>query len=195
MVIGLTGKTCSGKNYICSILNKKGYVIVDADLIAHVGLSAKKDLLVKDFGKEIINEKGEVDRTVLGRKVFSDKEKLRKLETILGSYIIEEIQKIIKNNSKEIVIINAPLLQRYKLDKICDKSIFVTSCFFVRYLRARKRDKISFYNFYNRNKNQKDISLRKLKKEMEVKIIHNSFNSNNIYRQINSFCDRIKSEE
>ena len=195
MVIGLTGKTCSGKDYIGSLMQKKGFYVIDSDAISHQALIQEKDKVVKAFGKRILDTNGNLERKILGPLVFKDEKKLKILEGILRDYIIMECKNQIENHKNQITVLNAPLLQRYKLESLCDMAIFVYSPFVVRYLRAKKRDSISLFNFYRRNLNQKDIKLLKLRNKMRVKVFYNFYNSNKINRQVSKFCDRMKKNE
>ncbi|MDD4082417.1 MAG: dephospho-CoA kinase [Sphaerochaetaceae bacterium] len=195
MVIGLTGKTCSGKDYISSLMQKKGFYIIDSDFISHQSLIKEKAKVVKAFGKEILDSEGNLDRKVLGALVFSDENKLKRLEEILKENILKECKNQINSHRSEIVVLNAPLLQRYELEIFCDLALFVYSPFITRYLRAKKRDGLSFLSFYKRNFNQKDIKLSKLRNKMRVKVFYNFSNRNKINRQVSKFCDRMKKNE
>ncbi|MBR2394278.1 MAG: dephospho-CoA kinase [Candidatus Methanomethylophilaceae archaeon] len=60
--------------------------------------------------------------------VFSDKEALKKLNSILHPAIAEKILAIIKNSTSDIIIIDAPLLFAVKeLVEICDETVAVTA--------------------------------------------------------------------
>lgn len=189
-VIGLTGKACAGKNYIADIFEEKGFMVVDVDKLGHQALINKQDEVVTTFGKEILN-KGVIDRRILGNIVFSSKDKLRKLETIVHPEIKELCKSIIKENNKNIIL-NAAILQRGKLLEFCDKVIFVTAPFKLRYKRSKVRDKRSLIWFLKRNFAQIDINIRSIRKEKEVIVINNKDDKKEIYRQIDKFYDIFK---
>ena len=50
MIIGLTGKSCSGKNHVGKILQEIGLEVWDLDKMAHDGLDANSDAIIKLFG-------------------------------------------------------------------------------------------------------------------------------------------------
>ena len=79
MIIGLTGKSCAGKDEVASILSSFGYYVIDEDKLGHEALRANRDSLISEFGEGILSD-GEVDRKKLGSIVFSDPMKLKKLE-------------------------------------------------------------------------------------------------------------------
>jgi len=195
MIIGLTGKTCSGKDYIGSLMQEEGFYIIDSDFISHQALTKETDKVVEAFGKRILDIDGNIDRKILGSLVFSDENKLKQLEAILRNYILAECKNEISSHKGEIIVLNAPLLQRYELEPFCDLAIFVHSPFITRYFRSKKRDNLSFMEFYKRNSNQKDINLSKLRNKMRVKVFYNFSNRNKINRQVSKFCDRMKKSE
>ena len=74
-IIGLTGGIASGKSTVTSYLKAKGYPVIDADRVVHdlqVPGGALYRVLVEHFGREILDERGELDRAVLGQRIFSN---------------------------------------------------------------------------------------------------------------------------
>ena len=50
MVIGLTGKSCAGKDLFASLLPSERFFIIDVDKLGHEALAMNRDALVKAFG-------------------------------------------------------------------------------------------------------------------------------------------------
>ena len=74
-IIGLTGGIASGKSTVTSYLKEKGYPVIDADRVVHdlqVPGGALYRVLVDHFGREILDASGELDRVVLGQRIFSN---------------------------------------------------------------------------------------------------------------------------
>ena len=74
-IIGLTGGIASGKSTVTSYLKEKGYPVIDADRVVHdlqAPGGALYRVLVEHFGREILDESGELDRAVLGQRIFSN---------------------------------------------------------------------------------------------------------------------------
>lgn len=189
-VIGLTGKACAGKNQVASVFEKKGYLIIDVDKLGHKALEFKKEEILKAFGSNIITD-GLVDRKKLGNIVFSSKKSLRLLERIVHPYIKELCKEIISNNNCN-VLINAAILQRGELLELCTNVIFVKASFWTRYKRSIIRDNRRLWWFIEREFSQKDISIKQLKKKTEVFVIVNQKANEEIYRQIDKYCDIFK---
>lgn len=187
IVVGLTGKACSGKNQIAKVFEKKGFLVIDVDKLGHIALEDKKDKIVEAFGKEIIVN-GKIDRRILGNIVFSSKEKLKLLESIVHPYIKLLCINLIEESEKN-VIINAAILQRGGLLELCSNVIFVKASFFKRYKRSKIRDKRNLLWFIKRELAQKDININNIKAIRKVYTIFNQSSEKEIYRQVDKYCD------
>jgi dephospho-CoA kinase len=84
--VGLTGGVASGKSTVSATLRELGAVVVDADALAREvvapgtpGLAA----VVAEFGSEILDPEGALDRTRLGAVVFADPDRRAALEAIV----------------------------------------------------------------------------------------------------------------
>ena len=117
-LIGLTGGIASGKSSIASTLESFGAGIINCDLIAHQSYQPGSDAynqLIESFGKEIIDtENGkQINRQVLGSKVFSSADALSKLESIVWpatrKLVDTEIDKF-RTLKKDVVVIEASQL-------------------------------------------------------------------------------------
>ena len=86
MIIGLTGGIASGKSTAAKQLAEWGAHMIDADKLGHrayVSGSQAFDQVVATFGEEVVGEDGEVDRKILGQKVFADGNRLDELTAIV----------------------------------------------------------------------------------------------------------------
>ena len=80
LVIGLTAPIGCGKSYVAKVFESHGIPTVDADLVYHSLVNkptSMVDRLVAEFGSEILDETGALDRKKLAPIVFSDKSKLQ----------------------------------------------------------------------------------------------------------------------
>lgn len=149
MIIGITGSSGAGKSTICEAL-KKNYKakIINADKIAKKlskkGTSYLIDI-IKKFGKDIVDEEGELKRKKLAEIIYSDPKKREELNNCTFKYIKKEIEKEIeKINGDTIAVIDAPLLFESELNKICDKVIGVISKKELQIERIVARDNIDY---------------------------------------------------
>ena len=87
----ITGSIASGKSTVVNLLKERGFSVIDADVIAHEQLEICKGEIVREFGEQILDEAGKIDRKKLGASVFREPKKLKNLEQILHPKIKAEI--------------------------------------------------------------------------------------------------------
>ena len=83
--IGLTGGTGSGKSTAAARLSALGATVVDADVLAREVVAPGSDGLaevVQEFGPDVLDGDGALDRPALARIVFADDDRRRALERI-----------------------------------------------------------------------------------------------------------------
>ena len=93
LLVGLTGSIGVGKSFVASVLSELGCHVLDADDTAREvvapGSPALKNV-VAEFGTEILQSDGTLDRSKLGGLVFADVAKRGALNSILHPYIIAQ---------------------------------------------------------------------------------------------------------
>lgn len=156
-IIGITGGSGAGKSTLCAELKKRGAKIIDADKIAREVSTrggAAFDETVGYFGDGILGSDGEIDRKLLGKIVFSDREKLKKLNEITHKHIFAAMRREIENSEKNTVILDVPLLFSEDFPIKCDLTVAVTAPKELRTERIMKRDNIDRNAAAARLKNQ-----------------------------------------
>src|SRR3972149_2023682 len=84
-VSGLTVGIGSGKSTVAQMLQRKGAKLLSADAVGHEVYELARPAyqeIVDAFGRNIVGADGKIDRKKLGPIVFSDPEKLRRLNAI-----------------------------------------------------------------------------------------------------------------
>ena len=176
-IAAITGGMAAGKNYVCSLFEKQGFVSIDADQVVHQAIKdATNDILLAfgDIAKErninLLDKDGNLNRRELGKIVFSDKALLEKQENIVYPYVTRIINLFIDENKDKNCLINATVLYKTPtLLKKCEAIIYVTAPFFTRIKRAKKRDGMPLKQILARFHNQR--GLYKKYKETGIKII------------------------
>ena len=150
IVIGLTGATGAGKGVFGKVAKEKyGFVHIDTDKTARSVVEPGKPCLCdicEFFGEDVINADGTLNRKKLGSIVFTDAEKLKKLNELTHHYITDEVNEIIaeaEKNGEDAVIIDAPLLFESGEDRLCDVTVGVIADECTRKKRIMSRDGIS----------------------------------------------------
>jgi dephospho-CoA kinase len=128
-VIGLTGNIATGKSVVRKMLEHLGAYGIDADALAHRAIA--KDApgyqpVIDTFGSWILTQEGQIDRTKLGKIVFSDVEALEKLEAIIHPLVRQAIDLLIRRAGQKIIVIEAIKLLEGELRQACD-NIWVTT--------------------------------------------------------------------
>lgn len=145
MIIGITGSIACGKSTVSNYLKSKGYIVIDADKIGHEALDDDyvKEKLILAFGNEIL-EDNKINRQKLGELVFGSSSNLNVLNSIVHPEIRKKIlEKIDKNNDKELIFIDVALLFEAKFDDLVDKIIVVYVDKNTQLTRLMKRNSIS----------------------------------------------------
>ncbi|MGC9383295.1 MAG: dephospho-CoA kinase [Kosmotogaceae bacterium] len=125
-VIGLTGKAGSGKTMISRALSNKGFILHELDKIGHKILyDIPAKLLMDNFGKDVVNKNGKVDRKKLGDIVFSSREKLMQLNSLVHPKIFEEVKKRVTFYNESDHLIDGALLFDIGLSKLCNCIIWI----------------------------------------------------------------------
>lgn len=130
-ILGLTGSIAMGKSTVAAQLAELGAVISDSDATVHKILRQDKELITQisvEFPQAV--KQGIVDRQVLGKLVFADQVKLRKLEELLHPKVraanLQAIKQA-KENNIPLLILEIPLLYETGAEEICDAVIVVTT--------------------------------------------------------------------
>lgn len=157
--IGLTGSIGCGKSSLSNILKKHNIPIIDADIKGRE-IYEDKELLkaIEDaFGNSVINEDGTLNRKNLGKIVFSDDDKLQKLNSlthpVIRRMINEDLDEYEKRGEK-MAVIDAALLLEAGFTSMIDTIIVVTCSEPVQLQRVILRDNCSEEDAMGRIKSQ-----------------------------------------
>ena len=195
MVIGLTGKSCSGKNYVGKILSSKGLEVWDTDRMCHDGLNDNINAIVSEFGEGVLEKTKEgtvVSRPALGKLVFSDPAMRKALEDILYPWLRQKIVYWMEKNPDGILVLNGALLYRAGFCGFCSFVIYVDADYEVRFGRAAERDGIDEQAFMLREKAQQDVDFRDVDYPVPLYVItNNDSNLDEVNRQITDMCVKL----
>ncbi len=115
ITVGLTGGIGSGKSTVSRMLESRGAVILDADVLAREAVepgTPAYDAIVARFGNEIVASDGTLDRPALATIVFSDDEARTALNGIVhpavGVAMAERMQA--HADTDDVLILDVPLL-------------------------------------------------------------------------------------
>ena len=95
LLVGLTGGIATGKSTVSETLRRLGGVVIDADLLAREVVAPGQPALaaiVREFGRDVLQEDGALDRKRLAAAAFTDPERRRRLEAITHPAIRDAFQ-------------------------------------------------------------------------------------------------------
>lgn len=159
-IIGITGKSGSGKTTFASLLSQKlNCKYIDIDKIGHEAIFQPEisQALCEKFGNEILDENGNINRKKLGDIVFAQKDKMQILTDLTWDYMQKQLDHILSLDDK-IIIFEWMLLPISKYWEQCDCKILIKSNDKTRKNIVLKRDNISEEYFDKRDSSSIDYS-------------------------------------
>ena len=144
IVVGITGGIGSGKSIVAGIFHALGIPVYDADRAARKLYETNAALLKKiteEFGVEILDSKGKLDRKKLASIVFEDENNLKKLNKIVHPLVKKDFKDWKElHHASPYLIKEAAILFESGTDKDCDFVITVLAPEQLRVQRVRQRD-------------------------------------------------------
>ena len=131
IVIGLTGGIASGKSTVAKMLSELGAVVIDADKVGHEAFRPHTEAwrkVVAAFGKDILGQNDEIDRSKLAQLVFNDPKALQRLNRTMHPLmhrIVEKKIEALRHQGIEVVVLEATLLIEAKWTDLVDQ-VWVT---------------------------------------------------------------------
>ena len=189
----------AGKNTVCKILEKYGFVSIDADALVHSAIKKAEDTIFAAFSKEsaragidLKNKDGSLNRRALGKLVFQDKKLLERQENIVHPLITQDALSFINKNKDKNIILNATVLYKTKdLISLCERILFVTAPFATRFFRVKKRDNLTPLHILVRFHAQKHLFKKYKKCGVPITKIRNSGSQKKLEERISTYLKEI----
>lgn len=209
-VVGVAGKCCAGKDMVTSWLLEHGWREINVDRVGHEALAAEHARIVATFGREIVDERGTIDRRKLGKIVFADRDQLHRLERIVHPWMREAVRREIEAwrgssggapggdergsgapgsgegspGGARGLVINAALLFYMELDTLCDAVLLVRAPLWQRFQRARRRDDLSLRQIMHRLWTQRRLDTQALASPAETITVENGRTPQALYERL-----------
>ncbi len=117
MKVGLTGSIAVGKSFVCEVFREHGAFVLDADQAAREVVASDTEglkAIVENFGAEVLQPNGELDRIKLGAIVFTDERQRQLLNSIVHPLVIEKqnewLRALEEENPDTICLVDAALM-------------------------------------------------------------------------------------
>lgn len=141
--IAITGGIACGKSLVGEIFSKSGVSVCDTDDLAHSLLDPGSSVyngIIKEFGENIVDENGNIDRRKLGEIIFSD-EKLRLVLNKLMHPAVKDLFELwlAEHATECAAAVMIPLLYEAGMDKGWDAVVSVSCSEDVQMHRLKNR--------------------------------------------------------
>ncbi|PWQ99713.1 dephospho-CoA kinase [Leucothrix arctica] len=192
--VGLTGGIGSGKSTVAKVLQAKGITLVDADKIAREVVQPGELALqevAEAFGSDILLADGNLDRTSLKQRIFSDPLAKTQLESILHPRIRQRIlERVEEATDTPYVVADIPLLVENNYPQYFDRVIVVDCPEEIQIARVQARDEMSKAQILNIMASQ---ATRKDRNAAATDIIDNSGDLASLKMQIEKLHESLLS--
>ena len=193
-VIGVIGGIGCGKSAVSAAFGRLGAVVLDADVLAHDVLrqAEPKKQLRAEFGDEVFDSEGNIDRQALANRVFGpgNAESLARLNGIVHPAVRVELDRGLaeaRRDSIQVAVLDIPLLMNSRFKDECDHILFVEVSRATRLKRVQSR-KWSEEELDRRERSQLSLAEKKaaatLIIENEGSIEELDFNVKKLYEEI-----------
>ena len=143
-VIGVTGRTGSGKSVLSELLRQNGALILDADAI-YKELTEQDALMLRELSDRFPGtvKDGRLDRKAMAALVFSDKAALADLNAITHRRVKAVTEERMAASSAKLVLLDVPILFGSELDRLCDVTLAILTPREVSLRRILARDGVT----------------------------------------------------
>lgn len=148
-LVAITGSIGCGKTTIAKIINRLGYTVFDVDGWVR-RLYFKKDFInvIASHFPEVVSH-GQVNKRALRNIVFSNRKKLKVLESLIHPFLKETLKDFIRKNAgcNDLFFIDVALLFEMGWEKYCDFIMVADVDYEIQKQRVMLRDKVSGEDF------------------------------------------------
>lgn len=193
-ILGILGGIGSGKSTVAAELARRGGFLIVGDHLGHEALRQRdiRDKVAERFGREVLDEQGNVERRKLGALVFADPAELQALEELVFPFIERRIREEIavgqQNNQARFIVLDAAVMLEAGWAKVCDKLIFVDAPRSVRLERLAQKHGWNEKEVDEREQMQLDLSVKKAKADF---VIDNGQASANVADHVGALLQRL----
>ena len=193
-IIGLTGGIASGKSTVTSYLREKGYPVIDADRVVHdlqAPGGALYRVLVEHFGREILDESGELDRAVLGQRIFSNPRERDWSNRVQGQLIREALAVARDRQAaqSDLFFMDIPLLIEQGYEEWFEAVWLVAVSKETQLKRLMERNHLSEVEAQERIASQMPLEAKRSRVDL---VIDNNGDLADLYAQLNAALEQLE---
>ncbi len=202
--IGLTGGIGCGKSTVTKFFEQLKTPVIDADEIAHQLVAIGQPALAQiqqEYGSDVLNPDGSLNRTLLRELIFSDCRQKQKLEAILHPLVYQSIQAKLKQFNTPYCIICIPLLFETNMAHLVDRILVVDCPVETQIKRLQKRDNMTIERIQSIIDSQVSRDVRKAQandlidnSKTDDRLAEDVKKLHNFYLSLSTFQDKLVCE-
>jgi len=130
--VGVTGGLACGKSTVAAMLAEKGCGLINADGLGHQAITPGEpayEAVLAEFGRDLLDAQGRVDRARLAARVFSNPERVQRLNQLVHPHILQRIEQearaFARLHPDGILVIEAALLLEAFAEARVDRVVVV----------------------------------------------------------------------
>ncbi len=126
-IVGITGRSGSGKSLLCAQLAEQGAEVLDADRIYAelVGQDGPMTRALNGRFPGVWTPENGLNRRKLADIVFSDEAARLELNRITHGQVREELRRRVRKSESRLILLDVPLLFESGCDRLCDVTLAV----------------------------------------------------------------------
>ena len=162
--VAIVGATGSGKSIATAIFETHGYYAINVDKLAKHILASDTKLITEmkiEFGDGAYSKFGEYQATHVSAIVFTDPEKLKRLNEIVFPYIrnrlIAQMDEVEIYKDAEYLVVEGAVLMELGINSRFDYVVEIESDEYLRLRRIMNRSRLSESEAYSRIRLQKSV--------------------------------------
>lgn len=132
LTIGLTGGLACGKSTVARRLRQRGCTLLNADALGHEAIAPggpAYEAVLAEFGGDLRDPSGQIDRKMLAERVFGRPDRVQKLNELVHPHIRRRIRESVDSfalaQPNGILVVEAALLLEAFADPVIDKIVVV----------------------------------------------------------------------
>ena len=131
--VGLTGGLACGKSFVGELLRGYGCLLIQADELGHAVLAPggeAYDEVVREFGREILDADGRIERRALAARVFEEPARLARLNELVHPPVFRREDQLMaefaEHEPQGIAVVEAAILIETGSYRQFDRIVLVT---------------------------------------------------------------------
>ncbi|HEX2529475.1 MAG TPA: dephospho-CoA kinase [Geminicoccus sp.] len=193
LLIGLTGSIATGKSHVAALFRAMGVPVFDADQAVHAlfrpGGAAVAAVAAAFDGVQAAD--GSIDRAALGRAVFGDTTKLRRLEAIVHPPVRASERAFLEAAARlrfPVVVLDIPLLFETAGERRVDKVVAVGCSDALQEQRALRRPGMTPERLSRIRAQQVPTAVKRRRADL---FIPSGFDRGAVQRRLVAFLDEL----